>query len=290
LRRRVGLCRGVRFLVICGMCGLLWSCGIQHYFPSRVVSPVASRERTGPVAVKLPGRDQTMRTESSDRSGLREVSSGEARDMSLTERVVTEEELLKLGNKDPDLSLEVCREILARVNSKARLHVREAIRKGQPLKAPVDFNSYKGWTPLPAAVTDLSKFSKSILVVKDIAFLGWYERGRLVGDTQVSVGMGQDWTKAGFYKIEEKDANHYSRSYSNVYGRPAWMPWAMRIYETVWIHAGDVAEGHCSRGCVYLPLGPAEELYSWAEAGTVVMVVESLRDLARAMERGSGSG
>jgi len=36
-----------------------------------------------------------------------------------------------------------------------------------------------------------------ILIVKDIPFLGWYEQGRLVGDTHICIGKKSNWTRAG---------------------------------------------------------------------------------------------
>ncbi len=54
------------------------------------------------------------------------------------------------------------------------------------------------------------------------------------------------------------------------------MPWALRIYGTVWIHAGDIASGHCSHGCVNLPIFSAMKLFDWATTGTPVLIVESL--------------
>ena len=71
----------------------------------------------------------------------------------------------------------------------------------------------------------------------------------------------------GVYKVEEKDPDHVSRSYSNSFGEPAWMPWAMRIYDHVWIHAGDVTGPKCSHGCIILPVDPAQEVYRLVKHG-----------------------
>jgi len=81
------------------------------------------------------------------------------------------------------------------------------------------------------------------------------------------------------YKVEDKDPDHVSRSYSNSFGEPAWMPWAMRIYDHVWIHAGDVTGPKCSHGCIILPVDPAQEVYQWSDQDTKVIVVESLSNL-----------
>lgn len=207
-----------------------------------------------------------------------------AEDLSWTERAVSDEELVALGQENPSLDMNTCRDILARLNSKESFYIREDIRCGHRLKVPNDFNAYRGWSPLPARLPPplAAPPSKCILVVKEIPFLGWYESGVLAGDSQACIGnSGQD-TKAGVYRVEEKDAGHVSRSYSNDFGAPAWMPFSLRIYETVWIHAGNVFGARCSHGCVILPIEKAEELFFWADPGVRVVVLESLDDLTQA--------
>lgn len=201
-----------------------------------------------------------------------------------TERRITDEELWRVSEQDPDLSPSLCRQILARLNIKAHYIISDDIQNGRPLKVPHDFSAYKDWTPLPVFISGLAGISRSILVVKEIYFLGWYERGRLKGDTQICIGVDGQPTVAGIYKVMEKDANHISRSYTNSFGNPAWMPWAMRIYEAVWIHAGDITSARCSHGCVTLPLKPAEEVFQWAPQGTPVLVLESLTDLDKVLK------
>ena len=195
-------------------------------------------------------------------------------DLSWTERVISEEELLALERSDPSLDLNTCREILSRLNTKEYFYIREDIRQGRELKVPRDFNAYRDWTPLPVELPEKLRAPKLILVVKDIAFVGWYESGVLVGDSQACTGISGQDTRAGFYRVEEKDAEHTSSSYPNDFGSPAWMPFLLRIYEEVWIHAGNVFGAHCSHGCVILPIEKAEALFRWAEPGTPVLVSE----------------
>ncbi len=122
-------------------------------------------------------------------------------------------------------------------------------------------------------------------MVKEIPFIGWYESGVLLADSQACIGdSGQD-TKPGFYRVQEKDADHVSKSYPNDFGKPAWMPFSLRIYETVWIHAGNVFGARCSHGCVILPVEKAEILFRWADTATGVLVVESLKDVPGSLDR-----
>ena len=195
-------------------------------------------------------------------------------DLSWSERVISEEELLALEISDPSLDLNTCREILARLNNKESFYIRQDVRQGRELKVPRDFNAYRDWTPLPVRLPEKLCAPKLILVVKDIAFIGWYESGVLVGDSQACTGVSGQDTRAGIYRVEEKDAEHTSSSYPNDFGSPAWMPFSLHIYEAVWIHAGNVFGAHCSHGCVILPIEKAEALFRWAEPGTPVLVVE----------------
>ncbi len=196
-----------------------------------------------------------------------------------TVRVVTEDELWRASDRDPELSPVICREILARLNARAHYYISEDIREGRPMKVPDDFTAFRNWTPLPRLLPEFAQMQMVILVVKNIPFLGWYINGELAGDTMVCIGKSDQPTETGWYNILEKDADHISRSYSNSFGNPAWMPWALRLYEAVWIHAGDITGEFCSHGCVTLPLKPAEELFNQAGCGTPVLIVDSLQEL-----------
>ncbi|MFZ2445307.1 MAG: L,D-transpeptidase [Syntrophobacteraceae bacterium] len=199
------------------------------------------------------------------------------------ERVLTARELDRVGARDPDLSPSIAKRLLARLNARDFDYIDEDIRNGRTIRVPNDFTAFKTWTPLPKYLPEVAGLEKFILIAKDIPFIGWYERGRLVGDTYICIGKREGMTAAGIYTVKEKDRNHVSRSYPNAYGQPAPMPWALRIYELVWIHAGDITGGYCSHGCVNLPLFPAMKLFDWATRGTPVMIVESLREVPTVM-------
>lgn len=208
-------------------------------------------------------------------------------DLSWTERPMAAEELQGLAQREPTLTPAACMEILARLNHKDRSYVHQDIKNGKVLKVPNDFRSHLGWTPLPVRLERAADIPELILVVKEIAFLGWYEDGELRGDTYVCIGKKQKWTRAGSYKVIDKDKDHVSSSYRSAFGYPALMPFALRIYGSVWIHGGDVTGANCSHGCINLPLDAAEQLYSWADLGAVVLIVESLEDLDRTIDKQS---
>jgi hypothetical protein len=193
-----------------------------------------------------------------------------------TKRVMTEKELEKLYQGDVNLNPSVSLRILARLNARDFDYIAQDIRDGKPIKVPNDFDSFQTWTPLQKHIADVADLPKFILIVKDIPFIGWYENGKLVGDSYICVGKVEGTTREGLYTVKEKDVSHISRSYTNAWGVPAPMPWALRVYDTVWIHAGDIVGGYCSHGCINLPIFPAMKLFEWATPGTPVLIVDSL--------------
>jgi len=196
-----------------------------------------------------------------------------------TEKVIGEDELWNSCEKAARMDPILCREILARLNRRAHYYIYDDIRHGRPIKVPDDFADFRDWTPIPRFLPRFADIPRLILVVRSIPFLGWYEMGHMAGDTLACIGTKAEPTERGFYKVLEKDPDHYSRSYSNDFGEPAWMPWALRVYDTVWIHAGDVSSAYCSHGCVILPPKRAQDLYEWADKGTPVVIVDSVKDL-----------
>ena len=172
---------------------------------------------------------------------------------------------------------------------RARYYIAEDIKEGRAIKVPHDFKVFKHWTPMPEVLPEVSHLEKFVLIVKNIPFLAWYERGRLAGDAEVCIGKKWGWTQAGVYRVDSKIADAVSLSYRNAYGEPAPMPWAMRIYGHVYVHAGDIANGYCSHGCINLPILPAIALFKWADYNTVVAVVDSLENLGRFLEAGASN-
>lgn len=204
----------------------------------------------------------------------------ESGDLSTTRRVVTQRDLLQVQREDPALTVSRSVQILARLNRKDPAYIQKDINHHKPLKAPNDFSSYRDWTPLPRDIPEIKDLPRFILVVKNIPFLGWYENGRLVGDTYVGIGRKKDWTRAGFYRVDKKDPVHWS-TYPDAYGDQAVMPDALHIYARVWIHLGDVIGPYCSHGCINVPMGYSGKLWDWATVGAPVLVTPSLKSLHR---------
>jgi hypothetical protein len=256
----------------------LWGCGVTPVGVNRFGPPLEPWD--------YPIPDQTRFKSKPDKRMAGDKK--RAPNLAWRNRAVTEKELNALARKDPELTLSNAVEILSRLNTRARYHIRDDLKTGRILKVPINFASYKNWTPLPGYLPVGAKLSKFILIAKDIPFLGWYEYGRLKGDTPICIGKQWGWTRAGKYTVKDKDANHFSQTYLNDYGMPTPMPWALRIYGRVWIHAGDVVGGYASHGCINLPLLPAKKVFQWADLGTVVVVVDSLNDVEDTFKTSAG--
>jgi lipoprotein-anchoring transpeptidase ErfK/SrfK len=200
-------------------------------------------------------------------------------DTSWTFRVITEAEIERLSRRDADLSPSAVHRILAKLNARDFDYIAKDIQNGTPMRVPNDFAEFRDWTPLQKYISDVSDLPKFILIIKDMSYIGWYEHGKLSGDTYICTGKKEDATGEGLYNVLQKDLTHVSKSYPNAFGQPAPMPWALRIYGTVWIHAGDIAHGNCSHGCINLPVFPAMRLFDWATVGTPVVIVNSLQNV-----------
>lgn len=256
-----------------GMAGLLCMfCGC-----ATPIQPVPSHSSTSPDLPRSSAQTVTPVAPAS-------TQPAKPPDTGWTHRVITEDELADLYFNDPQLTPGEVKRILSRLNLRDRYLIGDDIRRNRPMKVPNDFHSYRDWSPLPTWNAELKRWPKSVLVVKDLSYVGWYEQGQQVGNTMACLGVQGQETRTGVFPILEKDPDHYSKSYKNSYGEAAWMPWSLRIYEAVWIHAGDITDKLCSHGCVTLPLEDAEGLFQWAEVGTPVIIVESLEDVGKALK------
>jgi len=148
-----------------------------------------------------------------------------------------------------------------------------------------------GYNPLSASPEALEK---KIVINRKAQILSYYLGDMLLSSTIVSTGKASMPTPVGEYQVIEKNPYRWSRSAS------LWMPfWLMFDARGYGIHelpewptsaqasAGKpgsltnrsgIKEGEehlgtpVSHGCVRLGVGPAEELYNWAELGTKVVV------------------
>lgn len=140
---------------------------------------------------------------------------------------------------------------------------------------------------LPKELTQEKKVSKLILVIIHEQFLGGYEYGKLEFSYPISSGIEKGLTPSGYleegkesptirgrFKIFYKSTYHVS----SIYGLP--MPWMLAFTtDGHAIHAGKLLGYPGSHGCVRLLKKDAKNLFTWADIGTIVLVVDSFKDL-----------
>lgn len=109
-----------------------------------------------------------------------------------------------------------------------------------------------------------------------------YENGQLRTQSVISTGIARSPTMPGVFQIRSHEINAYASNWD------LWMPHFMGIYEASpgfmnGIHGlpllssgvrlwGNVLGSPASYGCIIMTLAEAEELYTWADEGTVVEI------------------
>ncbi len=157
-------------------------------------------------------------------------------------------------------------------------NIREALEKDQRIAAlevtssPIEEEVISpGYNP--------GKFpGKFIEVNLSQQMLYTFEGSQLLGSYRVSTGKWSMPTPEGEYSINNKDPRAYSSKY-DLY-MPYWMAFIGSEYGIhelpEWANGTKEGEAHLgtpvSHGCVRLGRGSAQEVYSWAEIGTIVFI------------------
>lgn len=161
-------------------------------------------------------------------------------------------------------------EIVSRINKIDEFH----LLPGTVLKVPLDWESAQEYPFFPKTLEQEIGTPKLILISLEEQFLAGYEYGKLKFWYSISSGMENYRTPCGRFEVNKKDANYWSRKYKQP------MPYTLMF--TKWghaIHHGALRGRPSSHGCVRLLLVDAKSLYSWATKGTVVLVVDSFKEL-----------
>jgi len=124
--------------------------------------------------------------------------------------------------------------------------------------------------------------SKRIVISISQQRLWSYENGQLRTQSVISTGIARSPTMPGVFQIRSHEINAYASNWD------LWMPHFMGIYEASpgfmnGIHGlpllssgvrlwGNVLGSPASYGCIIMTLAEAEELYMWADEGTVVEI------------------
>lgn len=148
----------------------------------------------------------------------------------------------------------------------------DALSAGQKLVIP----SLNDLLPLPVVL------NKRIVISISQQHMWTYQDGKLLHDYVISSGMASSPTMPGVFQVTEHIVNAYGERWD------LWMPNWLSIYEATpgffngihglpMLHSGvrlwANALGHpASYGCIILGLKEAEQVYNWADNGTVVEI------------------
>ncbi|WP_137135109.1 L,D-transpeptidase family protein [Rhizobium sp. FKY42] len=109
-----------------------------------------------------------------------------------------------------------------------------------------------------------------IIVSRAKQSLTVYDDGKIIATSKVSTGKPGHDTPTGIFSILEKRKYHESNIYSN-----APMPWMQRLtWSGIALHEGKVPNYPASHGCVRLPSGFAETLFSMTKRGAHVIIAD----------------
>ncbi|PWU08096.1 MAG: hypothetical protein C5B47_05195 [Verrucomicrobia bacterium] len=109
---------------------------------------------------------------------------------------------------------------------------------------------------------------KRVYIDKSTQTLTAYEGDQVVLRSHISTGRSKSPTPSGNYQVGVKERMHRSRLYDN-----APMPYSVQFNNNYFIHGfSSVPRYPASHGCVRMPIGNAQKLFSWINAGTPVTV------------------
>jgi len=101
-----------------------------------------------------------------------------------------------------------------------------------------------------------------------------YRNGVRIAVSTCSTGKSGHETPTGVFVVLEKDKNHHSSTYNN-----APMPNMNRLtWDGIALHAGQLPGYPASHGCVRLPMGFSEKLWTVTHVGTPVIIAGSHAD------------
>jgi len=154
----------------------------------------------------------------------------------------------------------------------------EAPSSSETLSLSIQQNGETNTLDLPKAAKSINREGKAIIIDLSDQTLSYYEDGYRKGTFLTSTGAAGYATPSGEHKINAKAENAYSKRYGLF--MPYWMSFIGGLYGIhelpYWPNGYREGSGHLgtpvSHGCVRLGIGPAQELYEWAEIGTPVIV------------------
>lgn len=126
--------------------------------------------------------------------------------------------------------------------------------------------------PDPAALGSAEKRQLDIRLAKQR--FNYFEDDRLVWSGPISSGTAEHPTPKGDYRVQSKDINKRSGSYTNFFERPTPMPYSLQFTGPYFVHEGYVTGRPESHGCVRLRYQDAKFIYARMRVGDRIVVAD----------------
>lgn len=146
----------------------------------------------------------------------------------------------------------------------------QAAPQAMPATTPTDALKPGQWVWYAEAVPQ-GPMLMLVSITQQKAYL--YRNGVRVAVTTVSTGKKGHDTPTGVFTILQKNKDHKSSLYKDSQNRPAAMPYMQRLtWDGIALHSGNLPGYPASHGCVRMPDGFAQRLFSETELGMTVVV------------------
>lgn len=126
--------------------------------------------------------------------------------------------------------------------------------------------------PDPDALPSAEKRQLDIRLAKQR--FHYFEDGELVWTGPISAGTREHPTPKGDYRVQRKDVDKRSGSYTNFFERPTPMPYALQFRGPYWVHEGYVTGKPESHGCVRLRHADARFVFERIRVGDRIVVAD----------------
>jgi len=124
--------------------------------------------------------------------------------------------------------------------------------------------------PDPATLPP-AKHRRIEIRLKDQRF-DYYEDNQMLWSGPISSGTRQHPTPRGRFRVQSKDIDKRSGSYTNSFNQPTPMPYSLQFHGPYFIHEGYLPDKPASHGCVRLRYEDAKFIFERMRVGDRVMV------------------
>lgn len=113
---------------------------------------------------------------------------------------------------------------------------------------------------------------RKLTIFLDSQIFQYAEDGMLVRHGPISSGSPEHPTPSGSFKIQSKNKNKRSSSYTNYYNQNTPMPYSLQFHGPYFIHEGYLPGNPASHGCVRLSYKDAKFLFERTRVGDAIVI------------------